>query len=325
MINYENINQNDLILFIIILVISILTLIITRKLLKVSFPYFFMGFLGLITGLILGSLISQPLTRLPGNYGRWIPIVVNIFVAVAMLDLFLAQAKTASTLFSKIFTKALNNTDTNLSQETIVDTSVFIDGRILPISETGFLMGKLIIPRFILEELQNVADSSDSLKRSRGRRGLDVLDKLQKNKQVEIELVDDELKDDNKIDIKIVNLAKKRNANVMTADYNLNKVAQIENIHVLNINSLSESLKPLLIPGEELIVKIIQKGKEKNQGIGYLDDGTMIVVENGANRIGETLRCEVIRIFHTAAGKMIFVEQLKNKRMGIPNEKKRFG
>lgn len=307
MLNYINSFGNDFTIFWVILLVAVLALVFSRKLLKLSFPYFFMGLIGLTLGLLVGSLITAPLTNLPGEYGRWIPIVINIFVAVAVLDLFIAQAEPVSEFFSKILARIFK-TDTEKYIEAIaIDTSALIDGRIQAIAETGFLLGKLYIPRFVLEELQTVADSSDPLKRTRGRRGLEVLTSLQKNKQVTIEICDASQASP-KVDKALLVFAKEKRAKVLTVDYNLNRIAQIEDIPVLNINELAESLKPILIPGEEINVKVIQKGKEKNQGVGYLADGTMIVVENGNKFVGETVSCEVVRIFHTVAGKMIFVE-----------------
>jgi len=310
MFNYINYNVNDFKIFIIILFIAVIILFVTKRLLKVSTPYFFMGLLGLIIGLLVGSLIAQPFSKLPGEYGKWLPIVINIFVTVGILDLFLAQAKSVTNFFGKILFKVYEK-ENKYSGEVIVDTSVLIDGRIESIANTGFISYKLIIPRFILLELQAVADSEDNLKRTRGRRGLEVLTRLQKNKQVSIEIYNDNRASLKKIDHQILDLAKEKNAKILTVDYNLGRIAQIEGMQILNINELAEALKPALIPGEEINVKIIQKGKEKNQGVGYLADGTMIVVENGGKYVGENILCEVVRIFYTAAGKMIFVEPRK--------------
>lgn len=311
MFDFINFDQNDFIFFIIILLVAIITLILTRRFLKLSFPYFFMGFLGLIVGLAIGSLLTDPLSKLPGEYGRWLPIIINIFVVVAILDLFIAQAKPAGEFFSKIFSRILKTDSALPSNEIIVDTSVLIDGRIQAIADTGFILGKLIIPSFVLQELQAVADTDDPLKRARGRRGLEVLSSLQKNNQISVELLEIEVKSKEKVDSKIVSVAKERKARILTVDFNLNRVAQIQGAAVLNINQLAECLKPVLIPGESLDVKVIQKGKEKNQGVGYLPDGTMIVVEGGDKFVGQTIHCEVVRIYQTVAGKMIFVEPKK--------------
>lgn len=199
----------------------------------------------------------------------------------------------------------------------VVDTSALIDGRILDIAKTGFVSGKLIIYRFILDELQHIADSSNPLRRSKGRRGLKVLKELKKVPHFEIEVVEHEIEDVSEIDKELVTLAKENNSKILTTDYNLNEVANIQNVVVLNINELSNAIKPVLLPGEVTDVKVVQKGKESGQGVGYLEDGTMIVVENGERFIGRKVTAEVSRVFQTDAGRMIFVkpkEQEKPKR-----------
>jgi len=300
-------SQQDLLLLLLILVIAIIALIITRKLLKISFPYFFMGFTGLTLGLIIGSLFGNLFSNLPGQYGRWLPIVANIFIAVAIFDLFIAQAKSINLIFRKMFGKLADGQD-HINNKIIVDTSVLIDGRLLAIAETGFILGTLLIPSFVLEELQNVADSKDSLKRIRGRRGLEIVSSLQKSRAVEVDISDKFSNGNDEIDSRLIRLAKEIKSKILTVDFNLNRIAQIQGVGVLNINELAESLKPVLIPGENITVKIIQKGKEKGQGVGYLADGTMIVVEGGDKNVNESVECEVVRIFHTLAGKMIFVK-----------------
>lgn len=303
----EVFSQQDFNFFITVLIIALLALVLTRKLLKVSFPYFFMGVLGVTVGTVVGSYIGRTVTTLPGIYGRWLPIVIEVFVAVAVFDLFVAQAKPAVRFLANFIQKD-ENSFSGRGIDVVVDTSALIDGRIEEIVQTGFIFGKLVVPRFVLLELQKVADSEDSLRRARGRRGLDVLSDLQKNRQVVLEIIDDYFSSRDKVDSKLITLAKKRHAKILTVDYNLSRVAQIQGVETLNINELSAALKPFLIPGEELAVKVIQKGKEKKQGVGYLDDGTMVVVEGGDKYVGEELNCEVVRIFQTVAGKMIFVQ-----------------
>lgn len=302
--------SNDLVFFIITLVIAVLALVVSRKLLKVSFPYFFMGLLGLIIGLAIGALVSSPLSQLPGIWGRWLPIIFDVFVVVAFLDLFLAQTKPVAEFFQKIFRRFSRITSSRdwESNEIFVDTSVLIDARIVDIVRTGFIFGRLIIPRFILNELQQIADSTDPVKRAKGQRGLESLTLLRKTPNIKLEISEDELKTREKIDAKLVKVARKRKARILTVDYNLNQIAQIQDVPTLNINELATSLRPEMVPGEFMIVKVIQKGKEKGQGVGYLPDGTMIVVEEGEDKIGKTIECEVIRIFQTVAGKMIFVK-----------------
>lgn len=296
--------MSDLLLFLIILVIAIIALFITRRLLHVSFPYFFMGILGLIIGLALGSLIGIPLSNLPGAFGKWLPLIVNVFVAVGMLDLFLAQTKPVAQYMDRIWGNAIAAPADR--HDLLLDTSVLVDGRIEQLVDTGFLIGTLVIPQFVLGELQQIADSNDSLKRARGRRGLEILRSLQQNNRVVCEISPDKLVSKELVDDKLIRLAKRRGLRLMTLDFNLARVAQIQSVSVLNINDLANAVKPLLVPGEHISVRVVQKGKVKGQGVGYLPDGTMIVVEQGDMFVNQDVECEVTRIFQTVAGKIIF-------------------
>jgi len=188
----------------------------------------------------------------------------------------------------------------------ILDTSVIIDGRISDIAETGFLDGIIVIPQFVLRELQLVADSADSLKRNRGRRGLDILQRLQKVASLQIQIVEDDFPAIREVDLKLIELAKLYEGKIITNDFNLNKVAQLQGVEVLNINELANSLKPIVLPGETMKVFILKEGKEFNQGIAYLDDGTMVVVDNARKMIGKTVESSVTSVLQTTAGKMIF-------------------
>jgi uncharacterized protein YacL len=197
----------------------------------------------------------------------------------------------------------------------LLDTSVIIDGRIADICKTGFLDGKFIVPRFVLKELQQVADSSDSLKRERGRRGLDILGKLQKNSNIDVKIHNDDFPNIKEVDLKLVKLAKVLSAKIFTNDYNLNKVSEIQGIRVLNVNELANALRPVVLPGEMLEIRLIKEGKEYNQGVGYLEDGTMVVVDNGRRLIGQNVNLVVGSVLQTAAGRMIFAKLLEdNKR-----------
>jgi uncharacterized protein YacL len=188
----------------------------------------------------------------------------------------------------------------------ILDTSVIIDGRIADIAETGFLDGLIVIPQFVLRELQLVADSADSLKRNRGRRGLDILQRLQKTASVQIQIVEDDFPSVREVDMKLIELAKVYEGKIITNDFNLNKVAQLQGVAVLNINELANSLKPIVLPGEIMRVFILKEGKEYNQGVAYLDDGTMVVIDNARKMIGKTIDISVTSVLQTTAGKMIF-------------------
>jgi len=187
----------------------------------------------------------------------------------------------------------------------LVDTSVIIDGRIADIARAGFAPGKLLIPRFVLAELQLIADSGDAMKRSRGRRGLEMLNTMRQS-GVDMEIVEYDYDDIREVDAKLVRLGRHLNVSVLTTDYNLNRVASIEGVRVLNINELANAVRPVVVPGEYMMVKIVQPGKEKSQGVGYLADGTMIVVDNGDKLMGQEVECEITRVFQTVAGKMLF-------------------
>jgi uncharacterized protein YacL len=193
-----------------------------------------------------------------------------------------------------------------LHQYKILDTSVIIDGRIADICETGFLDGTLVVPQFVLRELQQVADSSDSLKRNRGRRGLDILQKIQKMAGVHVQIVETDFPEVREVDLKLIELARKMSGKIVTNDFNLNKVAQLRGVAVLNINELANSLKPVVLPGEVLRVFVIKEGKEQGQGVAYLDDGTMVVVDQGRKALGRTIEVTVTSVLQTTAGKMIF-------------------
>jgi len=196
----------------------------------------------------------------------------------------------------------------------ILDTSVIIDGRVADILDTGFLEGHLLLPQFVLHELQMVADSSDSMKRNRGRRGLDILNKIQKKSNVTVKIIDTDYPEIAEVDMKLIELAKETGAKIITNDFNLNKVAQLHGVDVLNINELANLLKPVVLPGESMSVFILKEGKEYNQGIAYLDDGTMVVVDNARKMIGKTVVITVTSVLQTTAGKMIFSKYQSSER-----------
>ncbi|MBI5116646.1 TRAM domain-containing protein [Candidatus Poribacteria bacterium] len=195
-----------------------------------------------------------------------------------------------------------------LNAPKVLDTSVIIDGRIADICKLGFIEGSLVIPRFVLNELQNIADSPEPLRRTRGRRGLDILTEIQKQVSVDVRISEVDYPDVREVDSKLVRLAKQLHAKIITNDFNLNKVAQFQGIDVLNINDLANALKPIVLPDEDFIIKIIKEGKEPGQGIGYLDDGTMVVIENGARMIGKEVKVTVTSVLQTSAGQMIFTK-----------------
>lgn len=264
--------------------------------------------LGLILGLFIAFLISLPFSNIKFPVvGGLLNAILTVFIYVifAFLGIKIALNKKDDILKIRPFSKE-KHLKRQKNYPKILDTSVIIDGRILDILKTGFLEGPIIIPLFMVKELQYIADSEDSTRRQRGRRGLDILDEIQKLKDIEVKLMEKDYRDIKEVDHKLLKLTEELNGKLITNDYNLNKVASVKKIPILNINELSISLKPVVIQGEKLIVEVITKGKEDSQGIGYLPDGTMIVVEDGKDYIGKTIETTVTSILQTPAGKMIF-------------------
>lgn len=307
---FQNIPEDGFTIFIAALGLAFVLYFLTRRLFRVPVTYFIFGLLGLLLGLLVGSLAAGFFRQLPGAYGQWLPLIVQAFLTIVVFDFFVTQSRKVSDVMSVIYQRLLifaYPEPRKDGRELVLDTSSLIDGRISDVIETGFIADKLIVPRFVLNELQNVADSADPIKRAKGRRGLEVLTDLQKHPKVKFELVEDNPTRTEKVDEKLVKVAKARRARIITSDYNLNKVASISGVAVLNINELANSLRPAVVPGESLLVRVIQKGKGRGQGVGFLPDGTMIVVEEGSQYVGQDIDTEVERIFQTAAGKMIFV------------------
>lgn len=275
------------------------------------------GTVGLIIGLVLAFLITQPLYsfQLPfiGNtISVIVAIAIYLLLGILCIKLAVHYRKEVLNGIYKLRAGSKERTikNQNKSKEIkILDTSVIIDGRIKEIMEAGFIEGQLYVPIFVLEEIQYIADSDNDLRRQKGRRGLDILKLLQNNYPNRVEVIDKRYADTEKVDSKILKMAIDFHAKVITNDYNLNKVAAVQDIEVLNINALANAMKPVFIPGEEISVVVLKAGKEQNQGIGYLDDGTMIVVENGKKYIGKTITAVVTSVLQTAAGKMIFVKK----------------
>ncbi len=271
------------------------------------------GAVGLILGLVIAFLLSQPLYNLNVPY-LGTAISAFIYLLFGYLGITVATRKRdeiASTIGNRINIgpkNVKNNKTRGKSPCKILDTSVIIDGRIADICKTGFIEGTLVIPEFVLQELQHIADSSDGLKRNRGRRGLDILNKLQNEQIIDVRIEGKDFTDTNEVDAKLLKLAVYLEGVVLTNDYNLNKVAEFQGVQVLNINELANAVKPVVLPGEEMVIQVIKDGKESGQGLAYLDDGTMIVVEGGRRFIGDTLDVIVTSVLQTAAGRMIFAK-----------------
>ncbi len=261
------------------------------------------GILGFIIGLTSASIIATPLKLVPleRSIVNFIVLLLNAFFGYLGITIGVREGERFNPANIKRLFKG--GADENLK---LLDTSVIIDGRIADVCETEFLDGTLVIPQFILQELQHIADSSDSLKRARGRRGLDILHRIQKMSHMEVRITEDDFPKIREVDNKLIALAKRSGAKVITNDFNLNKVAELQGVKVLNINDLSNAVKPVALPGESMRVFVLKEGKEAGQGVAYLDDGTMIVVENGRRFINKNVEVAVTSVLQTAAGRMIF-------------------
>jgi uncharacterized protein YacL len=267
------------------------------------------AFGGLLGGLLAGALLTPALSNLPGSWGVYLPITTSAVLGVigASIGYFWAEGRTFA-IGASYAAREGDGRGRNRAATTriLVDTSAVIDGRIADISETGFVTGPLLIPRFVLDELRHIADSSDGLRRNRGRRGLEILNRLRREAVVPVEVIDIDVKDVREVDAKLVKLAAELGCAIITTDFNLNRVAELQGIQVLNVNELANSLRPVMLPGEEMTVDVVQEGKEHNQGIAFLDDGTMVVIENGRPLIGRQQTVTVSRVLQTSAGRIIF-------------------
>jgi uncharacterized protein YacL len=265
---------------------------------------FVLGVIGLLIGLLMGALIGIPLAALGGDLGTWVPVIVSLLLAAIMAGAFIYKRES----IMKAITGFVPGARRGAPATVVVDTSAVIDGRIVDIGKTGFILGSLVAPRFVLDELQRIADSPDALRRNRGRRGLEMLAALQKDSVTPVEISEASYPELDEVDAKLVALARDTDAAILTNDYNLNRVAELQGIRVLNINELANAVKAVVHPGEELSVRIIQEGKEPGQGVGYLDDGTMIVVEGGSRYLDQEIGISVTRVLQTVAGRMIFAQ-----------------
>jgi len=283
---------------------AILIILVEQRVKNVTLKTVVGGVLGLIIGLIVANLFSYTLlSYFPERPLANFLIYLLINCLVGFLGLGIGVKKGEEFILGKPV--ALKGTSA-IEDYKILDTSVIIDGRIADISETGFIEGILVIPQFVLQELVYIADSSDSLRRARGKRGLDILNKIQKQINVEVKIVDQDFPKIKEVDAKLVALAKKFNGKIITNDFNLNKVSELQGVPVLNVNQLATAIRPVVLPGELMNVYIQREGKEPGQGVAYLDDGTMVVVENGRRFLGKNIEVTVTSVLQTTAGRMIF-------------------
>lgn len=286
------------------LIIAVGIIIFEFMMRKVSVRGLSTAVFGLIFGLIMAKLVTDTLSLVKLDP----TLIYSLKVILTLIFCYLGMtvAIHGKDEFNIIVPYIKFSRQDQKDEMVILDTSVIIDGRILDICNAKFLEGKFVVPRFVLKELQGVADSSDSLKCARGRRGMDILGKLQKNKNIDIKIHNEDFLDTKEVDAKIVKLAKILGAKVFTNDYNLNKIAEIQGVKVLNVNELASALRPVVLPGENLEIHLVKEGKEYNQAVGYLEDGTMVVVDNGRRLIGQNVKAVVGSVLQTAAGRMIF-------------------
>jgi uncharacterized protein YacL len=268
-------------------------------------------FLGGAFGLFIALLLAYPLSLLADPFGTLLPIGASVLFAYLGITIFGIRSKEVSALFGGFQRKRLLNVQSD--RQLLLDTSVLIDGRIVEIANTGFLGGTLVIPRFVLNELHQVADSSDPLRRNRGRRGLIKLNELQRNNMIPVKIIEDDIDSILEVDGKLVALALQMNAAIITNDYNLNQVADAQGVMVLNINELANAVRSAFIPGETFPIHVIQEGRDLGQGVGYLEDGTMVVVENGKDYMDRTIRVTVTKLINRPTGRMIFAIPENNR------------
>ncbi|MFQ5575749.1 MAG: PIN/TRAM domain-containing protein [Anaerolineae bacterium] len=267
---------------------------------------------GLTIGLAISALLAAPLSKLPPPFSQVLPIGVSLLFGYLGIAVMVMRHQDIVALVNAplLWTgNQMGGKPTPVARgEILLDSSVIIDGRIADISQTGFIRGTLLVPRFVLNEVQHISDSSDPLRRNRGRRGLEILNQLQENSIVPVRITDRDVEEAREADDKLVMLARQMQCPILTTDYGLNRVAKLQGVLVLNINELANAVKSIFLPGESMSIRIIQAGKEPRQGVGYLDDGTMVVVQGGYRHINQTLKVNVTKVLQTTAGRMIFAE-----------------
>jgi uncharacterized protein YacL len=262
--------------------------------------------IGLVVGLLIAALLSPVLANLPSPFGDYLPFFAALLFGYLGMAVMMMRRRDMFALLGRRLSG--ERPVTQEERPILLDTSVIIDGRISDISQTGFIQGTMLVPRFVLNELQYIADSSDALRRNRGRRGLDILNRLKEESVVPVRITDMDVPEARQVDDKLIMLAKNLRCPILTNDYNMNRVAQLQGVLVLNINELANAVKSVLLPGETISVKVIQEGKELGQGVGYLDDGTMIVVEEGRPYIGQTIPVLIKKVLQKTEGRLVFAQ-----------------
>jgi len=288
------------------LIASALLIVAERIMRKVSTRNLSAAVFGLIFGLFMAWLLTNAMKLIPMDDAVFSSIQIVLTLIFCYLGMVIAMR--GKDEFKLVIPYVKFTREDRGDELILLDTSVIIDGRIADVCTTRFIEGRLIVPKFVLKEMQQIADSSDSLKRNRGRRGLDVLNKIRKNTNIDIKIEEEDYPDITDVDAKLVKLAKVLGAKIFTNDYNLNKIAQIQDVTVLNLNDLANALKPIILPGETVQIRIVKEGKEFNQGVAYLEDGTMVVVDNTRQLIGQNVKAVVTSVLQTSAGRMIFAK-----------------
>jgi uncharacterized protein YacL len=284
---------------------------IRRRIRQLPAQELFAIILGLILGLIVAALLTPVLVNLPPPFGQFLPFIAALlFGYLGMAVMMMRQGDIFTVIGSRLSGEGASPQG---EKPVLLDTSVIIDGRIADISQTGFISGTMLVPRFVLNELQHIADAADPLRRNRGRRGLDMLNRLQKESVVPVRITDMDAPEAHDVDDKLIQLAKQLRCPIVTNDYNMNRVAQLQGVVVLNINELANAIKTVLLPGETISVKVIQEGKELGQGVGYLDDGTMIVIEEGRPYIGQNIPVLVKKVLQKTEGRLVFAQPVLNR------------
>ncbi|MDO8426298.1 MAG: PIN domain-containing protein [Deltaproteobacteria bacterium] len=286
------------------LLIAALALIFEERVKRAPLRIVAGGAVGLITGLIVANLLTYPL--MINNDNRYLELSAYLLANCVIGYLGLSIGMKKGDEFDGDFLKGPSSQAKSKSSGLIIDTSVIIDGRIAEVCETGFLDGELIVPQFVLQELQYIADSPDPVKRARGKRGLDVLKSIQSSKKVDVSITERDFPDIREVDSKLVALAKELHGKIVTNDANLNKVAELHGVNVLNLNKLATAMKPVVLPGEVMNILVLKEGKEHGQGVGYLEDGTMVVIDNAREHLGKSIDVSITSVLQTTGGRMIF-------------------
>lgn len=297
-------------------ILPYLTVVPARRMVRgvqeLSTDEFVAGILGLLVGLALGALLGLPMGRFPAPYGEWLPLATTVVLGLGVMGLMVAKRHdlAAAAAGAGLIRRTTGPAGAPAQPEPriVVDTSAIIDGRIAEIAASGFVQGTLVIPHAVLEEIQRLADSSDAMKRTRGRRALEMLTRMQKESPTPVVITEETVPGVTEVDAALVALAKRKSGVILTNDLNLNRVAELQGVRVMNVNALANAVKPALLPGEDLRIRVIQEGKEPGQGVGFLDDGTMIVVEGGRRFLDQEVSVSVTRVLQTVAGRMIFAQ-----------------